>query len=114
MKRFIVALCLVAFLVALPMSHLVSAAKKKKPVRKKVAICHIIEANDVVYGFWGVVDLHFGKEIEVATSAVPAHIEHGDSDTFFGGDTAAGPIQQFKDAGVNLPAADCYISVPIP
>ena len=108
MKRLIIVLCVVAFIVALPMSHLAFAKKADK-----VAICHIIEEHDAVYALWGVVDLHFGKEISVAESAVPAHEAHGDSTTFFGGEGAAGPIAVFKAAGVNLPAADCYISVPM-
>ena len=115
MKRLLILLCVVALLASLSFSHLALAAKKK-PAQKKVAICHIIAANDVIpFGFHGVptVLLYFGKEISVAPAAVPAHEAHGDSTTFFGGEEAAGPIAAFQAAGANLPAADCYVVGPL-
>lgn len=108
MKRLLFVFCVVGLLAALPMSHLAFAGKpEEKPA--KVAICHIIAANDVIP--FGPVLLYFGKEISVAPAAVPAHEAHGDSTKFFGGEEAAGPIAAFREAGANLPAADCYIVV---
>ncbi|HUS73482.1 MAG TPA: hypothetical protein VMY06_10495 [Sedimentisphaerales bacterium] len=112
MKRLLIVVCVAGFIAALPLSH--SAMAKPKA---KVAICHIIAANDVIpFSFQGppTVLLYFGKEISVAPAAVPAHEAHGDSTTFFGGDVAAGPIAAFQEAGANLPAADCYVVVPLP
>ena len=77
----------------------------------KVDICHIISANDTIPFGPAPVWLYFGKEKSVAASAVPAHLDHGDSTTYWGGEAAATPINQFREAGANLPAADCYYGV---
>lgn len=88
---------------------LLSAASALAAPLPKVDVCHIIEANDVVYGFWGTqLDLYFGKVISVSENALPAHLERGDLTEFWAGETAAGPIATFQAAGVHLPAADCY------
>jgi hypothetical protein len=83
----------------------------------KVQVCHVIEANAVVYDFElfpgaPLMDLYFGKEISVSENALETHVGHGDSSSFLGGETAAGPIATFQAAGVQLPAADCYVVVP--
>lgn len=106
MKRLIVVLCVAGLFAALPLSHLVAA----RPA-PKVEICHIIAANDVIPFGPAPVMLYFGKEISVAADAVDAHIDHGDSVSFWGGNVAAGPIATFKAAGFKLPAADCYYGV---
>jgi len=108
MKKIIVSFLVVAsfFVVAMP--------AMAKP--EKVKVCHVIEANDVIpFSFSGppTVNLHFGKVISVSEMAVEAHTGHGDSTSFFGGDEAAGPIDAFKAAGANLPAANCYTVTPI-
>ena len=73
MKRMLVLLCVVAFLIALPMSHAVFAGKAEK-----VAICHLNSANDVLdLEPFGVIA--FGKEVEVSENALDAHLAHGDS-----------------------------------
>jgi len=117
MKRLVVVLSLAGFMAALVLSHAAIAKPKgDQPEKEKVAICHIIAANDVIpFGFGPVptVSLSFGKEISVAPEAVPAHEAHGDSTVFFGGDAAAGPIEAFRAAGANLPAADCYVVGPL-
>jgi hypothetical protein len=117
MKRLVIILCVVGFVTALMLSHSATAkpaGDSGKP--EKVSICHIIAANDVIpFGSGPVptVLLSFGKEISVAPDAVPAHEAHGDSTTFIGGETAAGQIAAFRDAGANLPAADCYVVGPL-
>jgi len=78
---------------------------------EKVDICHIIEANDVIPFGPAPVLLYFGKVISVSENAVDAHLDHGDSIHFWSGEVAAGPINLFREAGANLPAADCYYGV---
>ncbi len=100
MKRLLIMLCLVAFLVALPMSH---SAFAKKPA--KVEICHVNSANDILD--LGTVVITFGKVIEVSENAVEAHLAHGDSTTFFPMD------EDLRDAfedffKISLPNANCY------
>ena len=76
----------------------------------KVEVCHIIAANDVI-PFLGGVDLLFGKVITVSPKAVAAHEGHGDSTCFFPPEDAAGPINLFREAGAQLPAANCFFSI---
>jgi len=115
MKKLITLVASLAFLlVAMP----AMAAKPGNPGKapEKVDVCHVIEANDVIpFSFSGppTVMLHFGKVISVSENAVDVHVEHGDSTTFFSGDTAAGPIAAFREAGAKLPAANCYLVKPI-
>lgn len=115
MKRLIIVICIVAFLVAIPLSG--SLLAKGGNAAPKVKLCHVIAANDVIpfVAKFGPVDipgtLYFGKEISVAASAVDAHLAHGDSETYVAPDLAAVPIQTFKAAGWNLPATDCYYFV---
>ncbi len=77
---------------------------------EKVAVCHVIAANVVIS--FGPVKLYFGKEIQVAESALEAHLAHGDFDSFWGAntepDSSTGPINAFREAGAKLPAANCY------
>ncbi len=83
----------------------------KKPAKvAKVDICHLIKANDVVYGFYGVVDLYFGRVINVSENALAAHEAHGDSTLFSEGQ---GPIDTFRGVGYKLPNANCWVAVPI-
>jgi len=104
MKRLIAVLFVVAFIVALPLSHTFAA----KP--KKVEICHVNSANDD-----GPKGIAFGRVIEVAESAVPAHLDHGDSTYFF--DLSEAARNKFEHHyGISLPNADCYFHVkrPVP
>lgn len=87
MKRLIVVLCVVAFIVALPLSHSASAKQDRDRDRDKdcapvkVEICHVNSANDILdLGILGVYAL--GKVIEVSENAVATHEAHGDSNTF--------------------------------
>lgn len=73
----------------------------------KTKVCHLNASNDVVYGFLGVVDLHFGKMINIPEAALDAHLAHGDSVTFSSGQ---GPIDTFRGVGYHLPAADCWVN----
>lgn len=103
MKKVLIVLVTLLLGVAL----FVPNAMAKKP--PKVDVCHLIEANDVVYGFWGVVDLYFGRVISVDESAVESHEAHGDSTSFF---TNQDAIDTFRGVGFHLPNANCYVSVP--
>ena len=74
MKRLIVVLCVVGFIVALPMSHLAFAGKPEgKPV--KVDICHATDSAAMMSGG----TLIIGHVINVSENAVDAHLAHGDS-----------------------------------
>ena len=103
MKRLLIMLCVVAFLVALPMSHSAFAGKKAK-----VAICHVNSANDAIEGVGAT--LVFGKVIEVSENAVAAKEAKGDSAVFY-------PLtEELRDLleellGISLPNADCYFVV---
>lgn len=108
MKRLLILLCVAGLLAALPMSHLALADKpEEKPA--KVLICHLNGANPMVDGNWWLV---FGRVIEVAESAVPAHLAHGDSLDFFEVDEEfRAYVESF---GYHLPNANCAWSVYIP
>lgn len=104
MKRLLIMLCVVAFLAALPLSHIALAAPAEK-----VLICHVNSANDLVNGHWWLVG---GRVIEVAESAVPAHLAHGDSLDYEIMD------EEFRDyiesLGYSLPNANCWFLIYIP
>jgi|GEM_PF-5209647 len=113
MKRLLILLCVAGLLAALPMSHLALAGKpEEKPA--KVVICHLNGANPTVNdgthpGTW-----YFGRRIEVAESAVEAHLAHGDA--VFGGDYPRDLTKAKRAAieavyGVSLPNANCYFFV---
>jgi ABC-type sugar transport system substrate-binding protein len=110
MRRVLVLLCVVAFLAALPLSHIAMAAPAAK-----VAICHVNSANDVIdLGFFGT--FVFGMEIEVAESAVPAHLAHGDSTEYFPVDEEFVEFLEWitDRLGIDfkLPNADCVFYAP--
>jgi len=72
MKRFIVLGVVVAFVAAIPLSHMLMAQNPKKAF-----LCHITnvetrDVNNVPTEFF------IGKVIEVSLNAVPAHCAHGD------------------------------------
>lgn len=95
MKKLLIALAAV-----LPLSALAG---------EKVDLCHILPANDVVENFLGTGnDLHFGQVRNVSVNA-KGHLKHGDFGLFFGPPVSHGPINLFREAGVKLPAADCYV-----
>jgi hypothetical protein len=103
MKRLIVVLCVVGFIVALPMSHLASAAKPQT----KVAICHVNSANDVLYLEDGNV-VTFGRVIVISENAVATHVaQHGDSTEYADLDKATrDAVEDYY--GIRLPNANCY------
>jgi len=97
MKRLLVLLFVVAFLVAIPLTHF--AGKNAK-----VEICHLNSANDILdVGFFA---FYYGKVISVSVNAVPALEAHGDSRHF-------APFPDWlRDLmvewwGMDLPNADC-------
>jgi len=104
MKRLLIMLCVVAFLAALPLSHIALAAPAVK-----VPICHVNSANDAL-DLGGLVVV-FGKVIEVAEPAVPAHEAHGDNTAFFALDEDLRDILEVA-FGISLPNADCYFAAP--
>jgi hypothetical protein len=76
----------------------------------KEEVCHILAANDIVYNFVNSGnDLHFGQVRNISSKAVNAHVAHGDATLFFEPPSSTGPINVFREAGVKLPAADCYV-----
>lgn len=101
MKRFIILLCVVAFVVALPLSHV--AAKGKAPA--KVEICHVKATADL----WGSPKA-FGIVIEVSANAIPAHEAHGDSIAF--NDLPENQRDMIEGwTGVNLKNSDCWFPI---
>ncbi len=102
-------LVLIVLAAALILPLVGSQARAKKEEQVKIDICHVISANDVI-PFYNVF-LYFGKVKSVDESAVDAHLAHGDFTNFWGGDEAAGPINAFREAGAQLPAANCYFGV---
>ena len=106
MKRLLVILCVVGFVVALPMSHLAFAAKADK-----VDICHVTDSLDGL-GPDGNVTLIVGHVINVSGNAVDAHVAHGDSLVI--NDIDDGPVifgltwrQVAENNGLSTAGADC-------
>ncbi len=107
MKRLIILLCVVAFLVALPMSHMAFAKKAKV----KVDICHATDFK-VGLGADGNVTLIVGHVINVSENAVAAHLAHGDSTVI--NDIDSGPVyknltwrQVADNLGLDTTDANC-------
>lgn len=101
MKRLLVMLCVVAFLAALPLSHIAMAAPAEK-----VFICHVNSANDILGPPAIPAVFVFGRVIEVADSAVAAHLAHGDSTLFYTFDKNT--IEYYEEYyQISLPNADC-------
>lgn len=65
MKRLIVFFVFIAFLVALPLSHMTKAAVKKKKKKKIVAICHFIKGDS-------------GIALNIPAEAAIQHLARGD------------------------------------
>ena len=105
MKRLIILVCVVALLVALPMSHMAFAAKKVK-----VDICHVTDS--VVVNLAGV-SLVVGHVINVSENAVAAHLAHGDILAINDIDSAGpfNPNQTWRDIadiwGLSTAGANC-------
>jgi hypothetical protein len=107
MKRLIILLCVLVFIVALPLSHAI-AGKGPAP---KVDICHATDSavvNDAG------VSLVVGHVINVSENAVAAHLAHGDTLAISGLDD--GPGGWFGDMtwgeiadvwGLNTTKANC-------
>jgi len=67
MKKFTVIMIALAFVAAIPASHLLTAAKKDK-----VAVCHFVKKAPSNPNFI------YGKVLMVPESAVSSHLAHGD------------------------------------
>ena len=87
--------------------------KVKEVKEVKVDVCHIIETNDMIPFGIEPVYLYFGKVINLSEDAVNAHLAHGDSIVFFGGNEALGPIYQFRELGAHLPATNCFYGITL-
>lgn len=106
MKRLLVMLGVVAFLAALPLSHLAWA---EEPCL--VPICHVNSANDV-FSFDDTL-LVFGRVIEIDENAVQAHLdEHGDS-LFYETLTEEEREALELELGITLPNANCFFCVTV-
>jgi hypothetical protein len=97
MKRLLVLLLIVGFVVALPLSHLVLA----KGPAPKVEICHVTDSGSV-FGDTVVV----GHVISVSENALDAHLAHGDLEDFkdLTPDGAAWLVQ----FGLHTDGANCW------
>jgi hypothetical protein len=74
----------------------------------KVDVCHLNSANDVLdLGWLG--SYVFGKQINVAEKALPAHLDHGDATRFWSLDSPVGQwvVGILEALGLKLPNADC-------
>ena len=110
MRRLLVVLCVVGFVVALPMSHLAFAARGGAP---KVEICHITPnyAPSEAFPFLSpnnVVVALYGHVIEVSENAADAHYGHGDPTAVFMTADWAGIIPGFDND------SECVIFVAAP
>jgi hypothetical protein len=111
MKKLLFATLILVFILALFVPQIMAKSKKPKKEKPiKVEICHIIETNDVIPIIAGNT-LYFGKVIEVSEETLITHLKRGDYSEFWAGEEAAGPINLFREAGANLPAANCYFRV---
>lgn len=75
MKRFAILFCIVLFITALPMSHLMAAGKGKGPA-PKMKVCHV--TGGAVYEDARGNLRQPGHVIEVSQNAFCSHIKHGD------------------------------------
>jgi hypothetical protein len=103
MKRLFIPLLVAGFMLAVPMSSALHAARAEK-----VNICHVNSANDVLD--LGDLRIVFGRQIEVSENALAAHEEHGDSTKFVSMDADFRDwVEQFY--GIDLANADCFMFV---
>lgn len=74
-------LLVMAMAIALVLSMMAAAlAADHEKGADRVTICHVNEANDVVYGGAGNA-IYLGRLITVSEHALDAHLAHGDSET---------------------------------
>ncbi len=101
-------LCVVGFLVALPMSHLAFAGKGPAP---KVEICHITPnyTPSECFMFFNEVVASYGHIISVSENAAQAHDAHGDPELVFLTEDFAPFIPEFIDGFGN--DSECVIFV---
>jgi hypothetical protein len=117
MKRLTVLLCLVGFIVALPLSHSAMAAKKKKGAPPaKVEICHVTDSTLWPHsaGYMAVV----GRVISVSKNAVDAHLAHGDFLVDLDNSRFFFPLDDYvrglaEAAGLDTEGADFGALIPI-
>jgi hypothetical protein len=94
MKQLIVVLCVVGFLVALPLSHVAADGPAAE-----VEICHIAP-NDTPsepFMFFNEVVASYGHIISVSGNAAQAHYAHGDPELVFLTEDFAAFIPEFID-----------------
>ena len=100
MKRFLIGVLILAFVVAIPLSTTLMAGKQPK-----VDVCHLNSANDVLD--LGTQVIAFGKVINVSEKAVAHHVKHGDSTEFFPmTEELRDILEEFFE--IKLPNANCY------
>ena len=106
MKKLMVFALATAFILPILASQAMAAKQEK------VEMCHVISANDTIPNFWGTtMTIYYGKIISVAPSAVPAHLDQGDSPLFFSGEGTAASVEVFIAAGGHVPAANCHFGL---
>ena len=113
MKKLLHVFLSLVFASAMVGTEAMADNKAPKVKEVKVDVCHIIEANDMIPFGIAPVYLYFGKVISLSEDAVNAHLAHGDSIVFFGGNKALGPIYQFRELGAHLPATNCYYGITL-
>jgi hypothetical protein len=104
MKRLLLVACILAFLAALPASHLALACHGPA---SKVSICHVNSANGVGFDATTGAQVFFGRVINISENAVAAHLAHGDSLSYYGPfDEAERDLLEVQ-YGIKLPNANC-------
>jgi hypothetical protein len=110
-KKLLYVFLVLAFASAMVGAEAMVGNKTPKVKEVKVAVCHIIEANDMIPFGTAPVYLYFGKVIKLPEDAVNTHLAHGDSTIFIGGYKALGLINQFREFGAHLLATNCYYGI---
>ena len=104
MKRFLIGVLILAFVVAIPLSTTLMAKKGDK-----VEICHLNSSNDAVFLLDGR-EVNYGRVIKVSAKAVQANVSRGDS-TVIQILTEARRTEIEEEYGVNLTNANCWFVV---
>ena len=105
MKKILFVSLALAFVLAMFVPQVMAKGEKKD-------VCHVLSANDTIPNFWGTeMTIYYGKVINVAASAVDAHLAHGDSTTFFSGEGTEASVEVFRAAGGHVPSANCHFGL---
>ncbi len=107
MKHLVVVLCVVGFIVALPLSHVAADGPAAK-----MDICHITPnyVPSAPFMFFQEVVAHYGDIIFVSENAAEAHYAHGDPELVFLTETFAPFIPEFIDGFDN--DSECVVFIP--